>query len=492
MKKRYYFWLVVLALVAGCRGVGQFPQRAMRCEANADGSKVLFFDTTGDHRADYWQVQSTAGRKVELRFDPNTATGQVVRLEEVRPADVPHFIIALDGVPFELVEELYQQGYFRLFYPPHRVISTFPAMTDLAFQRLFGGRQPLSDQATYFDRQANRIVSGDDLYLSGGAADWAKRLDYRISFKWDPLAYAFPEQVFDFELDGMMEVFRKQIEGTHIAYSVATAGLGTQGGREAILKYLRRIDQMCETIVYERKGQVKLTLLADHGHNMSGRGRVTFDEILKDAGYRLTDKLEQPKDVVTVEYGLITYAAFYTKDPAGVAEVLIKDPVTTVACYPQDDHVVVQTLDGKAYVRQRDGRHSYEQVSGDPLELNGIIDKLRQKGQVDAEGYIDDRALFLATVEHEYPDPLYRIWQVFHGLVQQPADLYVCLKDGWVHGSKFFHVMIGGASSTHGSLNRLNSTTFVATMLGDMPPALRPEEVMPALEGLRQPAARQR
>jgi hypothetical protein len=40
-------------------------------------------------------------------------------------------------------------------------------------------------------------------------------------------------------------------------------------------------------------------------------------------------------------------------------------------------------------------------------------------------------------------------------------------------------------SSTHGSLNGINSTTFVMTMLGDLPPALRSREVLPALEKLR-------
>jgi len=69
--------------------------------------------------------------------------------------------------------------------------------------------------------------------------------------------------------------------------------------------------------------------------------------------------------------------------------------------------------------------------------------------------------------------------------VKKPADLIVCLRDGWVHGSKFFYTMIGGATSTHGSLNQLNSATFVITMLGNLPPALRPEEVMPALDKLR-------
>ena len=45
--------------------------------------------------------------------------------------------------------------------------------------------------------------------------------------------------------------------------------------------------------------------------------------------------------------------------------------------------------------------------------------------------------------------------------------------------------MIGEVTSTHGSLNRMSSTTFVMTMLGDLPPVLPARDVLPALKALR-------
>ena len=39
-------------------------------------------------------------------------------------------------------------------------------------------------------------------------------------------------------------------------------------------------------------------------------------------------------------------------------------------------------------------------------------------------------------------------------------------------------------ASTHGSLNQPDSMTFAMTMLGELPPALRLEEVMPNLRTL--------
>ncbi|MBN1845124.1 MAG: hypothetical protein JW810_05535 [Sedimentisphaerales bacterium] len=470
----------------GCQRVPDFPRRARWVSMTPDYLQVYTYDRDGDGKDDYRQIFDRQGRKNELLFDIEAAAPEQVLLDQLDPAQTPHFIIALDGVPFELVASLYQDGCFRLFYPPSRMISTFPSMTDLAYSRIFGGKRPPAFQAKHFNPRKNRIVEGNELYLSGAMADWASRLDYRVSFKMDALAYVMPEQIFEHELRNMREVLLNTTKDTAIVYSVATAGLGTQGGREAILKYLRQVDCFCEELVYERRGRVKITLLADHGHNMSGRGWVTFDEMLAKAGFRPVHELHEPQDVVAVKFGLISYAAFFTRQPDKVATVLLHDPATALACYPQDDGVVVQTLDGKARIFHDAGRYRYAVEYGDPLQLGPILATLRAQGHVDAAGYIDDRALFEATIEHEYPDPLHRLWDGFHGLVEMPADLVVCLKDGWCHGSRFYHAVIGGATSTHGSLNRINTTAFVLSMWGSLPPALRPEDVMPALEALRQ------
>jgi hypothetical protein len=487
LKRNWHWWLlsIVICAVIGleCRSVPDFPERAIGHAVGENAGRVLIYDTDSDGKNDYWQILNRQGRKTELLFDRDAPVGEDhIRLDEIKPHQVPHFIIALDGVPFSLVKELYEQGQFRLFYPPRRLISCFPSMTDLAFNRLFGGKQPIAFQAEHFDREKNRLVTGNDVYLSGDNADWANKLSYRGSFIKDSLAYTMPQQVFDTELRGIQEVLRKTDHGTVVVYSVATAGLGTQGGRGAIIKYLRTIDRLCEQMVLERRGRVKITLLADHGHNMSGRGRVIFDKLLEDAGFRIRDRIDNERDVVAVKYGLVTYAAFFTNLPAEVAQVVLSEPTTTIVCYPQGELVVVESLDGKAMIRHANGNYSYTVEHGDPLQLLEIIQNLQQQGKVDEQGFIDDRAMFAATVEHIYPDPLRRIWLAFNGLVRKPADLIVCLKDGWCHGSAFFDVMIGGATSTHGSLNQLNSATFTLTMLGELPPNLRLEEVMPHLQ----------
>lgn len=471
-------------LWAGCASELRFPAPvAMRSEPY---EKVFAFDLDRDGRPDFWQYQQPDGRKNAIAYaEPGREPAARIELDAVPAADVPHFLIALDGVPFECVEQLYEEGHFRFFYPPVRVICCYPAMTDLALSELFDVGPCRAFQARHFDRRKNRIVAGDSDYLDAANSPWVARMDYRCSFWWDVLVYLDPRTVFNHEVNGILKTFRGIQRGEGFAYSVGTAGLGTRRGREAILEYLRTVDRACEQIICERRGRVKITLTADHGHNLIENRRVKFDDVLRAGGYRPSKSLRRANDVVTISYGLVTYAELYTADPAGVAACLLNHEDVELACYPRDDAVVIVSRDGRARITRGTGGFTYDAGDGDPLGLTPIIDELRGAGKVTPEGEIDDAALFAATVEHTYPDPLARLWRAFHEVVTTPPDVIVNLRDGACHGSGFFHFMIRKVGSTHGSLNRVSSTTFALTMLGELPAALRTRELLPALHALR-------
>jgi hypothetical protein len=448
---------------------------------------VYAFDTDGDEQADFWQYQRPGGRKHALAFAAGEAgqPAERIELDAIDASECPHFVIVLDGVPFELVEQLYREGHFRFFYPPARVVCCFPAMTDLALSELFDAGRCLGYEARYFDRKANRLTSGNLVYLSARNSPWLARMNYRCSFWWDAKAYLDPQAVFDHEIDGIIRTFRGIDAGEAYAYSVGTAGLGTRGGREAIRKYLRTIDRLCERIIYERRGRVNLSLTADHGHNLVENRLISFRKVLEAAGYRQTKSLRGPHDVVPVSYGLVTYAAFFTVDPAGVATCLLQHEDVELACYPLDDAVIVCDGTGRARITKGANGFVYDLSEADPLKLTEILTRLRQDGKVSASGEIDAAALFEATLDHEYPDPLARLWAAFHELVDNPPDVIVNLRDGACYGSRFFHTMIRKVASTHGSLDRMSSTTFVLTTLGELPPAMRSRDVLPVLEQLR-------
>jgi len=480
---------IVLALVGlslcGCQPVADFPLQSDRA-TGPNGHALVAYDVNDDGQPDYWQDADAAGRIVELRFDEDgdASPEKTVRLDAAS-RNVPHLVIALDGVPFDLVRELYEQGRFRLFHPPARLISCFPSMTDLAFSLVFDSERCLGCEALYFDPVRNTLSDGNAVYLNGTNAKWAEKLAYRCSFWWDANAYLNPQAVFEHEMRGISRAFRRVETGQAFGYTVATAGLGTRGGRDAVIRYLETIDRLCEQIVYRRRGQVRLTLLADHGHNLTHNRRVSLKRHLREAGFDPSKQLDDPKDVVVVEYGLVTYAALSTNDPQAVADAVLTHPGVDLVAYAQGGQIVVRNPEGLAHVAKEGDRYRYQADSGDPLQLAPVLADLAEQGRVSRHGWVDDRALFDATATHVYPDPLHRLWLAFNGLVQRTPDVLVCFRDGYAHGSKMFDFFIGGADSTHGSLNRINSTTFVMTMLGELPPALRPEDVLPALDKLQ-------
>lgn len=479
--------LVAALSLWSCCGCVSQPSFPPSIETRPAGNETVFgFDTDGDGTADFWQYQRADGRKHALAYaDDSGQPGERIELDALDVSECPHLMIVLDGVPFELVDELYRAGHFRFFHPPARVICCFPGMTDVALADLFHADQCLAYQARYFDREANRFTNGNAVYLSGRNSPWLTHVDYRCSFWWDAWAYLDPQAVFNHEIKGIVRTFRKVETGEASAYSVATAGLGTRGGRAGIREYLRTIDRLCEQIIYERRGRVQLTIAADHGHNLVENQRISFRQTLKAGGYRQTKSLREARDVVPVGYGLVTYAAFFTNDPPGVAACLLEHEDVEFACYPRDDAIVVRDRSGEARITRGASGFVYDSRHGDPLRLAAIVERLQAEGKVSDEGKIDPEALFEATLDHNYPDPLARLWRAFHGLVQRPPDLIVNLRDGACYGSRFFRAMIGRVSSTHGSLNRVNSTTFALTTLGRLPAALRSRDVLPRLEELR-------
>jgi hypothetical protein len=450
-------------------------------------ASVVTLDTDGDGQADYWQRLDAQGRKVELAWD-TTADGEpdhTVRPDEI-PADAClHVIFVLDGVPFDVVDELYRKGRFRLFPPPSRVISVFPAMTDLVLTQVFTDETCLGYEASYYDRGRGKPSSANQVYLSGANAPWVSCMDYRCNLFLDTKCYLDPKGLWQHEMGKIRSKAEARQTGTLRAYSVATAGLGTRGGREAIVAYLKTVDAFCEQLMYERRGRVRFTLFADHGHDLVAARKVDFEPPLEAAGFRLADGLRTDADVFWPRYGLISNAVFYTHSAAQVSDVLVEVEGVDLVVYPAtrglgEQSIVVRQGDQMAWITYDAGRFRYETVRGDPLRLVPVVEQLRIAGKLAPDRSADDRDWFAATAEHDYPDALWRIWFAFNGLVENPADVIASLHAGYFCGSGFFSSLVDVAS-THGSLARRSSTTFVLSNQTRFPPVLRAEDLGPVV-----------
>src|SRR5262249_30832660 len=151
-------------------------------------------------------------------------------------------------------------------------------------------------EALYFDKSTNTMQGGNLSYLRGDNAPWLAKVDYHAPQSVGARAYLSPQAVFDEEMNGALDAFRKAKAGTSIAYSIGTSGLGTRGGADAIQKYMLAVEKLCERLVYEKRGRVRITLTTDHGHTLTECKRTKFEETLKKNGFRLSDSLSGPND----------------------------------------------------------------------------------------------------------------------------------------------------------------------------------------------------
>jgi len=479
------FLLLAFAIIAGCGGPLRFPSAPL-AEKETHLGLVQAYDTNGDKRADCFLTRNADGREFRIGYDTtgDGAADSFVRLDDIPFADCRHVVIVLDGVPYDLVEAFRAKGRLRLFYPPARVISTYPAMTDLALAEVFVSPKPLGFESLYYDHRANRLVGGNGDYLSLKNEAWARVVDYRAGTLLDPIAYIYPNYAFDRELDDFTNLLARRDRRHVIGYFVSTAGLATRDGAAGIEKVLDAVDRLSHQLVAESRGLVKITVLADHGHTLKRCERIDFRKFLGDKGWRITDRLNGPRDVAPVEFGLITYASFAAHDRPALAADLLQNDGVRLTFYQEGGAIVVRTRDGEARIERRGDRYRYRASTDDPLQLAPILERLKAEGKVDADGFVADRDLFLATVTHCYPDPLDRLWRAFTGMVENVPDVIADLSDGYYAGAATRAAWFDSAASTHGDLERMSSTTFIMSTVGPLAGPLRSRDIPQALERL--------
>lgn len=484
---------VALILVVGCASALRFPASPLVAKETPTGLTEAY-DTDGDNRADFFTLQDAAGRVVRIAYDNNAdgAPDEFVDLDAIPFTECRHVVLIIDGVGYDTVEAFRREGRLRLFYPPTRVIATFPAMTDMSLADVYRTRSCVGFEVVYFDRAANRLAGGDADYLSLKNEEWVRYLAYRAGTLMDPFAYLYPAGVFEKELGNFREAFNRNDRAEVAVYFVGSAGLGTRKGLEGQRKVLDSMDRLAAELVWQTRGHVKITVFSDHGHTLQREERINFREFLAENGWRVADRLERPRDVAPIEYGLITYAAFAVDDKPALAATLLRHPGVDLVTYAQGDAVVVEKPDAKAFVERRGNRYRYRVEGGDPLELAPVIEQMKrgagQGGPVfDADGFADDAAWFRHTVTHHYPDAPNRLWRTFNGMVEHPPDVVASLKENSCAGLASRAFWLSSIESTHGDLARKSSTAFIMSTAGPVPApagALRHRDLPALLEQL--------
>ncbi len=449
------------------------------------------YDADHDGKVEFFTYADAAGRIDRIAYDVtgDQKPDELIALDAIGFARSRHLVLILDGFAYDLIKEYYDAGNLRMFHSPSRVIAPYPSMTDVAMQDIIGGIPPRAFEARYFDRRENRLLGGDSDYMEGKNEPYNRSMQYRAAALWDALGYIDPWAVFGKEINDAKRIFDRAQTTELLAYFVSSAGMSTSFAAEGQKRCLQRIEQFVNQVMWETRGLTKVTLLGDHGHSYTKSKRVDFAGDLRKKGWTMTNSLRSEKDVALVEFGLVSFASFATLRPKELAEDLIAVEGVELASYVYRDAVVVRAPgEARARIYRKGTRYAYEPTSGDPLKLKKILADLAS----DTGRTYDADALLAATLEHEYPAPLQRIWRAHFALVENPADVIVSLTDGYFAGLKSFAGSVKVAS-THGSLNRKNSTTFIMSTIGPLPPYMRSSDIpanMKALTGADFPLRR--
>jgi hypothetical protein len=483
-----------LALLGlGCRRYAiHFPEKPLARQAASKAGADVAWDTDGDGLADYfydYRPEDTSScpsrpRTWRIGYDRNddALPDEWIQLDDLDRSGALHLVIILDGISHEVAREYYQGGGLSLLGAPSRVIAPYPTMTDMCIQDLLNGIPVPGFEAEYYDPEDNTVVGGKWAYITGANQPYNDILDYRANLIWDAVGYVLPGWVFRRELDHAKRDLEIHRSPNYLAYFVSSAGVGTSEGARGQLKVLADVERLVNQVVWERRGLVHVTVLSDHGHSYTPSVRAPLEEHLRRAGWDLTNRLRDEKDAVVIRFGLVTYASISTRDPARLAQDLVDAEGVDLISYriqqrskdggPQPMRLVVLSADGgKAFIDKDplrpDSPITYTPARADPLKLKNVL----QAGRNGA--YHADSPW--VTARHEYPLALRRLWRAHFGLVENPPDVIVSLKDGYYFGSEGFAGFVDVAS-THGSLNRSNSTAFIMSTL-DLPPVMESRTV---------------
>ncbi len=424
-----------------------------------------------------------AGRLNVLAYDDDGdgRWDRLYRLSDYPNDEVPHLIILLDSIPYQAVKDRYDRGDFRFFDPPQKLIGPFPSLSEQIFTRILHAPPLPGMTDDYFDKQRNAIRPGIVQRARGYHQPWEYRNNYSAKYWEGGLSYVDPRDWFHIELARAKKALDESPDRVTVVYFVSASAMLCRYGRPGLDETLDAIQRLCLQLLYERQGALKISMLADHGHNLVSSTNVVLDDTLKQAGLHPTTSLREPNDVVLEMDGLVTYLGIHTHCAAKVANAVLRRPELDLATYQAGDRVIVRSAAATAAIERRGSRFRYTSEAGDPLHYAAIVARLQSEAKADADGFVEDIDWFAATLDADYPDGPRRLWEAFHGLSVNPPDVMLTFHDGYCCGKGWLEHFIHMAS-THGSLNQVNTATFLMSMTGRVTKPLRSGDVLPTLE----------
>lgn len=406
-----------------------------------------------------------------------------------------HIIICIDGVGISTINKLRDQGRFKTFQPPSRMISSFPSLTNAAIREILepaGAKMSAGYEDNYFDVGANKMRGGIFDRLRGGRfirGTFRELFDYHPSAIKSGLGYVAPP--VSTYLESVSDIIRLRQKAQHtskpvfFAYTGATDSLAHLGGERLLNSFLKQLDKSIEDIQHDSKVPVVVTIFSDHGNHFTKYRCLGLKEPLQKAGFRIDKQIKSDHSVVYPQFGLIGSAVLFTRsaNEHRLANVIAPVEGVDFVAFERDGLVYVVNRDGEATIEKHGASYRYQPIKGDPLALLPIVLKLNDNGgaaKPRPDGFIDDAEWFAATCDGVRPDVLRRIFEGTTNGVANPANVIVNFKDGYYSGNAFLD-FVAILQATHGNIGQEQSYGFVMSTDRALPPYIRAEDLWQAL-----------
>jgi len=402
-----------------------------------------------------------------------------------------HVIICVDGVGISTISKMRANGRFKSFHHPSHMISTFPSLTNAALTRILepaGAMMTGGYEDNFFDTEANRMRGGIlDRFRSGRfiRGTFRELFDYHPSALKSGLGYAAPPLSTYLEsqsdLIRLRQKARNSRQDVFFAYTGATDSLAHVGGEALLRNFLEGLDDTVEDIVRDSKTPVVVTLFSDHGNDFRKYRRLALKEPLRQAGFKLVNKIKDDRSVVLPQFGLVGSAVLFTreKNEERLTEVLATLQGVDFVAYEADGIVHVSNRRGNATIENRGDEYRYSAKKGDPLDLMAFTQQTasHQKG---TDGFIKDEDWFALTRNSKRPDVVRRIFEGATQGVLNRANVIVNLEDGYYTGSSLLDTFTI-LQATHGNIGPEQSYGFVMSTMTELPPYIRAGDLWEAL-----------
>lgn len=456
-----------------------FPEQPI---ATDESGRLYDVDRNGI--ADFAVRRDARGRfaRIEYDDDEDGAFDRSYLLADKHPG-TPHLILLIDSLPWRIVHEQWCGGQWTWFHEPRKVIPPFPSLSEVIFSEMLHAPPLGGNVERHYDRRTGGI---ENLWVDrafGYEHPWHRRLDSHVgSYLNVGMSYVNPRPWFHSELAAAKAALDGADDLVTVAYILSSSSMLSRYGRAGLDECLAEIDRLCLQLFWERQGSIDITIVSDHGHNLTQSPNFPVEEKLAAQGFRPVHEIaDRLVDVVAEIDGLVTYFGVHTSRPVEVADAMLREPEIQLAFYLDGERVVARDRQGLAFVEHRAGRYRYRAVSGDPLRLLPTVAALRAAGQLDVDDFGQDGDWFAATVDLEYPDALHRVWHAFHGQVINPPQVLFTLHDGHCAGMPAMEDWID-MQSTHGGLNQINSDAVLLTTKCLVARSLRSRDVLLSVE----------